>query len=41
MIGNDPDVPDKTIDIEIIDITGSGGKGTLDEFVRQESLLVR
>lgn len=32
---------DGTIDVEIIDITGWGGNGTLDEFVRDEAILVR
>ncbi|MDT8327018.1 MAG: pilus assembly protein TadG-related protein [Roseovarius sp.] len=32
---------DATIDIEIIDITGFGGNGTLDDFVRAEAVLVR
>ncbi|MCI2400415.1 pilus assembly protein TadG-related protein [Aliiroseovarius subalbicans] len=30
-----------TIDIEIVDITGSGGNGSLDAFVRDEAILVR
>lgn len=29
------------IDVEIVDITGSGGGGTLDTFVRDEAMLVR
>jgi len=29
------------IDVEIIDITGAGGNGTLDTFVRDEAILVR
>jgi hypothetical protein len=29
------------IDIEIVDITGAGGNGTLDTFVRNEAILVR
>ncbi|NDW01117.1 pilus assembly protein TadG-related protein [Salipiger sp. PrR002] len=32
---------DMTIDVEIIDITGYGGNGTLETFIRQESILVR
>ncbi|THD82455.1 hypothetical protein E7811_15550 [Aliigemmobacter aestuarii] len=32
---------DETIDVEIIDITGAGGNGTLDTFVRDEAILVR
>lgn len=32
---------DGTIDVEIIDITGWGGNGSLDEFVRDEAILVR
>ncbi|MFP1645449.1 TadE/TadG family type IV pilus assembly protein [Pontitalea aquivivens] len=32
---------DGTIDVEIIDITGNGGNGTLDAFVRDEAVLVR
>lgn len=32
---------DSTIDVEIIDITGYGGNGTLDNFIRAESILVR
>ncbi|WP_417733472.1 TadE/TadG family type IV pilus assembly protein [Roseovarius sp.] len=32
---------DSTIDVEIIDITGFGGNGTLEEFVREEAILVR
>lgn len=32
---------DSTIDMEIVDITGYGGNGTLDTFVRDESILVR
>ena len=35
------DDKDATIDVEIIDITGFGGNGTLDTFVREESILVR
>lgn len=39
---DDPEVPDDgTINVEIIDITGSGGLGTLDDFVRVEAVLVR
>ncbi|SHG94881.1 pilus assembly protein TadG-related protein [Cognatishimia maritima] len=30
-----------TIDIEIVDITGYGGNGTLDTFIRKEAILVR
>lgn len=30
-----------TIDVEVVDITGYGGNGTLDDFVRDEALLVR
>jgi hypothetical protein len=29
------------IDVEIVDITGFGGGGTLDTFVRNEAVLVR
>ena len=32
---------DATIDIEVVDITGFGGNGTLDEFIRAEAILVR
>jgi len=32
---------DVTIDIEVVDITGFGGNGTLDEFIRAEAILVR
>lgn len=32
---------DGSIDVEIIDITGTGGNGTLDTFVRDEAVLVR
>ncbi|MBW6417789.1 TadE/TadG family type IV pilus assembly protein [Celeribacter sp. PS-C1] len=32
---------DATIDIEIVDITGYGGNGTLDNFIRKEAVLVR
>lgn len=32
---------DGTIDVEIIDITGWGGNGTLETFVREEAVLVR
>jgi len=32
---------DTTIDVEITDITGFGGNGTLDLFVRDEAILVR
>jgi hypothetical protein len=32
---------DATIDIEVVDITGFGGNGTLDEFIRTEAILVR
>ena len=32
---------DSTIDVEIIDITGFGGNGTLENFVRAEAILVR
>ncbi|WP_353474338.1 pilus assembly protein TadG-related protein [Salipiger sp. H15] len=32
---------DMTIDVEIIDITGYGGNGTLETFIRQEAVLVR
>jgi len=32
---------DATIDVEIVDITGFGGNGTLDTFVRDEAVLVR
>lgn len=40
MISYGPSV-DMTIDVEFIDITGFGGNGTLDDFVRDESVLVR
>lgn len=36
-----PSTGDGTIDIEITDITGFGGNGTLDLFVRDEAILVR
>jgi hypothetical protein len=29
------------IDVEVVDITGAGGEGTLDTFVRDEAILVR
>jgi hypothetical protein len=29
------------IDVEVVDITGTGGQGTLDTFVRDEAILVR
>lgn len=32
---------DMTIDVEVIDITGYGGNGTLETFIREESVLVR
>jgi hypothetical protein len=32
---------DLTIDVEIVDVTGPGGNGTLDEFIRAEAILVR
>jgi len=32
---------DSTIDVEIVDITGFGGNGTLENFIRAESILVR
>lgn len=32
---------DQTIDIEIVDISGFGGNGLLDEFIRAEAVLVR
>lgn len=32
---------DSTIDVEIVDITGSSGNGTIEEFLREEALLVR
>jgi len=32
---------DSTIDVEIIDITGFGGNGTLENFIRAEAILVR
>ncbi len=35
------DKRDLTIDVEVADITGVGGNGTLDTFVRDESVLVR
>ncbi|WP_212523414.1 TadE/TadG family type IV pilus assembly protein [Actibacterium sp. MT2.3-13A] len=42
-MARDPSDPslDSTIDVEIIDITGYGGNGTLDTFVRDEAVLVR
>jgi hypothetical protein len=40
MISPAPGV-DATIDVEIIDITGFGGTGTLDDFIRAEAVLVR
>lgn len=36
---NDPDP--STIDLEVIDITGVGGLGTLDNYIRIEAVLVR
>ena len=36
----DPTGP-ANLDVEIVDITGSGGNGTLDTFVRDEAILVR
>lgn len=38
--GNDDD-PDRSIDVEIIDIAGRGGNGTLEAFLREETVLVR
>jgi hypothetical protein len=32
---------DPTIDIEIVDVTGSGSNGTLETFIRNEAILVR
>ena len=32
---------DLTIDVEIVDVTGPGGNGTLDEYIRAEAILVR
>ncbi len=32
---------DMTIDVEIVDISGYGGNGTLEEFIREEAILVR
>jgi hypothetical protein len=32
---------DSTIDVEMIDVTGDGGTGTLEHFVRDEAILVR
>lgn len=40
MISYAPGV-DMTIDVEIVDITGYGGNGTLETFIRQEAILVR
>jgi Flp pilus assembly protein TadG len=42
-MARDPADPsaDSTIDVEIIDITGYGGNGTLDAFIRDEAILVR
>lgn len=42
-MAKDPADPsaDSTIDVEIIDITGYGGNGTLDAFIRDEAILVR
>ncbi|MGC9370863.1 MAG: pilus assembly protein TadG-related protein [Paracoccaceae bacterium] len=42
-MARDPSDPsaDSTIDVEIIDITGYGGNGTLETFVRDEAVLVR
>jgi len=42
-MARDPADPsaDSTIDVEIIDITGWGGNGTLDAFIRDEAILVR
>jgi len=33
--------PERYLSLEIIDITGQGGRGTLDEFLREEAELVR
>ena len=35
------DGADKSISLEVIDVTGEGGLGTLEEFLREESVLVR
>lgn len=35
------DLEYNVIDVEIVDITGAGGNGTLDTFVRNEAILVR
>lgn len=32
---------DLTIDVEVVDVTGPGGNGTLDEYIRAEAILVR
>lgn len=41
MVNPMPSGSPANINVEIIDITGFGGNGTLDEFVRDESILVR
>jgi hypothetical protein len=41
MVNPMPQGSPATINIEVIDITGDGGNGTLDEFVRDEPVLVR
>jgi len=41
MVNPMPSGSPATINVEIIDITGFGGNGTLDEFVRDEPVLVR
>lgn len=38
---NDDDQPDRSIDVEIVDIAGRGGNGTLEAFLREEAFLVR
>jgi hypothetical protein len=39
--GGSNDEENGVIDVEIVDITGPGGNGTLDTFVRNEAVLVR
>lgn len=39
--GNTVQFGDGTIDVEIVDVTGSGSNGVLETFIREESILVR
>ena len=32
---------ERYLSLEVIDVTGKGGRGTLDEFLREEAELVR